>query len=241
MSEILKRLNNNNSGTGRLRPAGQVPSHRVRRSSSKKRMFFLFTAIAMSCGVLAYQIKTRVFPAFQSASTPAFTAEELQNQKNQTGIEAYQAGDAKKSITIFKQLVKEQPTRAEFHINFAMALSKDGHFDLAQESLQVAVKLDSKNSFAFNNLGMVAVQTKQFELAEESFLKALELNPTSPEILFNLASFYEKTGDIERSIASYEQFVEKPGANKSTVEQVKRRLPRLHSLNAQLSRDEGGL
>jgi Flp pilus assembly protein TadD len=241
MSQILKRLNNNENGSAVLRPAAQVHSHRVRRASSTKRKFFLFVAIAFSSAVLAYQIKTRVLPAFQTAGTPSFTTEELQNQKNQSGIEAFQAGDAKKSITIFKSLVKEQPNRPEFHMNLAMAFAKDGHFDLAQEALQVAVKLDPKNSYAFNNLGMIALQTKQQGLAEESFLKALALNPTSPEILFNLASFYEKTGDLGRSIASYEQFVQKPTANKTTVEQVKRRLPRLHSLSAQLLREEGGL
>lgn len=241
MSQILKRLNNNEPGSSKLRVAGEVPSHRVRRASSGKRKFFLFVAIVLSSVVLAYQFKTRVFPALQSPTAPTLTVEEFQNQKNQSAIEAYQTGDASKSVAIFNDLIKEQPARPEFHINLAMALAKEGRFDLAQEALQVAVKLDPKNSYAFNNLGMIALQTKQQTLAEESFLRAIELNPSSPEILFNLASFYEKTGDLGRSIASYEKFVQKPGANKATVDQVRRRLPRLHSLSAQLLREEGDL
>lgn len=237
MSNILNRLKNlENERPTVLRTADMVPSRS--RSNTRKRVVPILTVIIMVCAGLAYHLKDYFLPQPSVAVATAIDLSRIENEKNDRAIAAYQKSDYKTAVETLEALVKAHPERAEFHMNLAMAYQQLSKFDKAHEQLKIAIALEPNDSYAHNNLGLLALQTKQEELAEKSFAKAFELNPKSPEITLNLASYYEKTGQLKKSVETYQRYVSLPKADKIKIELLKKRIPRLSSLSAQGAREE---
>ena len=59
-----------------------------------------------------------------------------------------------------------------------------------------ATRLSPKNSYAYNILGIVYFQSKDFERAENSFLKAIQLDASYPDAFYNLACVKSVQGDF---------------------------------------------
>ena len=231
MSNILDRLRNlKNERPSVLRTAGPVVSRS--RSNTRMRVVF-FLAISVACSVLGYQNRHRFNSAPLPVAAPSADAAMIENQRNEAAIATFKQGDFAKSVEAFELLVKEHPERAEFHVNLAMAYQQLSKFDKAQEHLELATTLDPKDSYALNNLGLLALQTKQLKLAEKSFTQAYELNSQSPEITLNLASYFEKTGQLKKSVVTYQKYLSLPKADQKTAELIKKRIPRLNSLSTQ--------
>lgn len=240
MSNILDRLKNlENERPTVLGSAAAVPSRRQIKKSRKPVVLALFTLIAIAVGFLGVQIKMKLSQKFETPVPVAVDLSHALDQKNQAAVDAYEKADYKASTEAFESLVKQVPDKAEFHVNLAMSYQQLAKFEEAKKELKRAIELDPKNSVALNNLGLIAAQQKENKLAEESLKKAFDLNDQSPEITLNLASFYEKTGRLKKSVEAYQRYVALPKADKSTVNLIKKRLPRLNSLSAQLDEDEG--
>lgn len=242
MSNILERLKDlEHERPTVLNTAGAVPS-RAQRSSKKRRLtpLLLFAAILISlAGFFAMQLKARFYPPAHEPTSPSVDVAQIQNQKNQIAVELYLHGEYGKSVESFEELTKSHPESVELHINLAMAYQQLAKFEKAQQELQFALEKDPKNTVALNNLGLLALETKQFKLAGQSLTKAYELESNSPQITLNLASFFEKTGQIKKSLQVYQHFIALSTADQATVELVKKRIPRLSSLSAQIDRNEG--
>lgn len=239
MSNILDRLKNlENEQSSVLRTADPVVSRsrRAKKIDTRKRVAFLLTAITVASAGLAYKFKHLLIPNTPVAVAASLDLSQLENQKNDAAVADHQKGDYAKAVETLESLVKAHPKRAEFHLNLAMAYQHLSKFDQAHEHLKLAIEIDPKDSYVHNNLGMLALQTKKQELAEKSFLKAYELNSTSPEITFNLASFYEKSGQLKQSAETYQKYISLPNSDKAIVELLKKRIPRLNSLSAQAER-----
>ena len=235
MSNILDRLKNlGNERPSVLRTADPVVSRsKVSKKGKSRKTVILFVAILIACCALGYQFKSRFYPVAPAAAAPVADPAQFENQKNDLAIATFKQGEFSKSVEAFETLVKEHPERAEFHVNLAMAYQQLSKFDKAQEQLQLAVTLDPKDSYAHNNLGLLALQTKQMKLAEKSFTQAYELNSESPEITLNLASYFEKTGQLKKSVVTYQKYLTLPKADQKTAELIKKRIPRLNSLSVQ--------
>lgn len=245
MSNILNRLKNLESERPSVLRAADPVVSRSQRSSkgNKRKRLILFVAIIISLAFgAAYQFRSHFLPAQPIVAEPVVTASLIENQKNELAVASYKLGEFSKSVEMLEGLVKAQPKRADFHVNLAMAYQQLSKFDKAQEHLQIAISLDPKESYAHNNLGLLAQQTKNSKLAEKSFEKAYELNPQSPEIVLNLASFYEKSNQLQKSVMAYQKYVALPKADQKIVELVKKRIPRLNSLSVQpeLAEEEEG-
>lgn len=240
MSNILDRLKNlENERPSVLRTAEPVlprSYNSSQKTSSRKRVAFLFVAILVASSGLAYKFKHLILPNHQVAAAPVIDLTLAENQQNDRAVASYKKGDYNKSVEALEALVKAHPERAEFHVNLAMAYLQLSKFDKAEEQLKLAIALDPKNSVAHNNLGLIARQTKQEQLAEKSFTQAYELDSKSPEITLNLASHYEKTGQLKKSAEFYQRYIGLPNADRANVELLKKRIPRLNSLAAQTAR-----
>jgi len=90
----------------------------------------------------------------------------------------------RRNIVSAKQLAVPESAKRDFR-NAMSDLSKHDA-ERARKRLERAVEIAPQFSAAWNSLGVIAYQTRQFERAEECFRNALEEDPQSFEALVNL-------------------------------------------------------
>ena len=82
--------------------------------------------------------------------------------------------------------------------------------DSTEKSFQAAdiqVKKNPQNADAYVNRGLINYERENFSAAEKDFLKAAEIEPYTPDILFNLAVMQEKNNHLDDAIETYDNFL----------------------------------
>lgn len=83
-----------------------------------------------------------------------------------------------------------------------------GALDQAIQAYKRAIKEDSKQLEAHNNLGVIYTNKGWLKLADKSFHDALRINPYYAEAHYNLAVLLEKTGKKRKALGHYVKFIE---------------------------------
>ena len=78
----------------------------------------------------------------------------------------------------------------------------------AIKAYQTAISHDQTHTNAYNNLGLVYSDRKQYPQAIEILEKARKIHPDSPIILLNLGNAYLGKGDIYAAVSAYERCLE---------------------------------
>lgn len=119
------------------------------------------------------------------------------------------ATPAQRAIRDLEKAVKASPNSAAIRVRLAEALAAAGSLKPASEQLAIAVKLDKNHTGAYLDLGIIAMQEKQYGRAEKYFNKVVELtqntqfeamNSRREQALFHL-------GEIALSQKRYEDAV----------------------------------
>lgn len=89
---------------------------------------------------------------------------------------------------------------ADYWLERGDNFKESGRYTEAIEAYQRAIKKNAKLVSAYNGLGVVYMELKQFQDAERVFKEALQLNPDFAWIHSNLGLMYTKTGRYEEAI-----------------------------------------
>lgn len=81
--------------------------------------------------------------------------------------------------------------------------SSDKNFKAAN----IQVEKNPNNPDAYVNRGLINYERENFLAAEVDFLKAFEIEPYNPDILFNLAVMQEKSNHLDDAIATYDNLL----------------------------------
>ena len=103
------------------------------------------------------------------------------------GIEAMSAEDYLQAIEIFKKVAQKEPRASGPWVNIAIAYRKLDQIDKADEAIETAVKLNSKNPYALNQAGIIKREKGAFEEAQSMYKKALAEYPNYSNAHLNLA------------------------------------------------------
>ncbi len=82
--------------------------------------------------------------------------------------------------------------------------------DSSEKNFKAANILVEKNPYsadAYVNRGLINYERENFLAAEADFLKAFEIEPYNPDILFNLAVMQEKSNHLDDAIATYDNLL----------------------------------
>ena len=79
----------------------------------------------------------------------------------------------------------------------------------AEKSFKKAVKLDSENGLAWNNLGAILSEKEQYKLAVKNVKRAIEVNPREPIFVWNLHAIYKKMGELDRFANEYKHLLQR--------------------------------
>jgi len=115
---------------------------------------------------------------------------QFQPALNEMGVLLETFGKYPEAAFYYRRAMELSPGDAVALYNLSAAEGKGGLLDSAVVHLQHALSIDSLFWQAWLNLGNCNFRLKDFTAAESCYLKADELNPNSPDILYNLGGFY---------------------------------------------------
>ncbi len=101
-----------------------------------------------------------------------------------------------------------EPSFAEAHFNYGVALTKLGRFEESLTHFEKTIALNPYFIQGYFAIGNSFLRLDRNEEAIKYYLKALELNPDDPGVRHNLGVAYSKTEDYERAIKEFEKTLE---------------------------------
>jgi type IV pilus assembly protein PilF len=105
-------------------------------------------------------------------------------------------------ISAAEQLSNAQ-TRAQVHTELGAAYYSRGQLGVALEELKDAINSDSHYAPAYNMLGLVYMELREFPQAEENFQQAFNLDNTNPDIHNNYGWFLCQRGRTDEAIKHF--------------------------------------
>lgn len=100
---------------------------------------------------------------------------------------------------IFQDLVRAEPDQAGYWQGLGLARLGRGNREAAKSALLQAVGLDQKLWKAYNGLGMLYNQDRQFDQAIQAFSRAIAIQPRSPQLYNNLGMSYLLKADFGKA------------------------------------------
>jgi tetratricopeptide (TPR) repeat protein/transglutaminase-like putative cysteine protease len=98
--------------------------------------------------------------------------------------------------------------KADDLVDSARAAAEAGDLSVAEVLLKRATEVDPKNKFAWNNLGLIYLQTRQNELAISAFQKQIEVNAYDEYAWNNLGRAYWQERKYDDAVKAFNQQIE---------------------------------
>jgi tetratricopeptide (TPR) repeat protein len=103
------------------------------------------------------------------------------------------------------QIARQNRAGAREHYARATEQYNDGEYELALESYRSALELDDQLYAAWNNMGQLLMEQKNFADAVSAFQIAASIEPTDPRPLYNTGLAYQRVGWAADAYVSYEK------------------------------------
>jgi len=98
--------------------------------------------------------------------------------------------------------------KADELVESARAAADAGNLTVAEALLKRATEIEPKNKFAWNNLGLIYLQTRQDDLAIAAFKKQIEINPYDEFAYNNLGRVYWNDRNYEEAVKAFNKQIE---------------------------------
>jgi tetratricopeptide (TPR) repeat protein len=144
------------------------------------------------------------FQAFQQLKVARDTKEKAGVLNNQ-GNAYLQARKYRAAAQAYQQAVSMDPANAEWHYNYALALSDLSDRAGEERELEKAVELDPNLAKAHDDLGLCYLADGKSPLAERQFNAALEIKPQFAEAQNNLGVLYARQGKNRSAVSLFKQ------------------------------------
>lgn len=100
---------------------------------------------------------------------------------------------------------RRQRAEAREHYQLATELAQEGKNDEALEEYRAALELDDQLYAAWNNMGQLLMNERNYADAVAAFQIAAGIEPTDPRPLYNTGLAYQRVGWASDAYASYER------------------------------------
>lgn len=111
-------------------------------------------------------------------------------------------GNSRLAARAFNLALAEDPSHGEARQGLGLLYFEAGRTDKARENLELAVSSDSRLWRAYNVLGVLADERREYKLAATYYGKALEIRPDSVSVLINRGYSRYLAGDL-KTAANY--------------------------------------
>ena len=130
------------------------------------------------------------------------------NQVFAKAIKAYQEDKLEEAQSIYKEILKIEPTHVDANYNLAI-------IELTMKNTEVALSLLKKTLIAkpyfaeaYSNLGIALRRLSRFKEAEINYKKAIQLKPDFVDAYFNLGNTLSDMGKLDEAKINYKKVIE---------------------------------
>jgi tetratricopeptide (TPR) repeat protein len=125
----------------------------------------------------------------------------------QSAIHYHQSGDLQQAESLYKKILKKQPSNADILHNLGMIYSQMGNHQQAIQYFRKAVHLTPRIFFMHYNLGNSLRAIGHDEEATNSYLTAIECNPEFIDSYNNLVIILQSQGQLDKGLSYYEKAI----------------------------------
>lgn len=110
-----------------------------------------------------------------------------------------------KALKHYELAVKALDGNFEAWFNTGVIYQSTGRLDLAEKCFNKVVEINAEYTGAYNNLGFLAFNRKDYTTALDYFMTADSLQPNNPKVIGNIASAYHNMGKYDQARPYYEK------------------------------------
>ena len=113
-----------------------------------------------------------------------------------------------KAAELYAKAIEEQDCVADAYCNLGIIHSKQGNSAKAFDCFTTSLKLDPRHFEAHFNLGNMYFDQEELRLAQLHYELAMEVDPSFPNVYFNLALVQAINNELEAAIAALTKYQE---------------------------------
>lgn len=114
--------------------------------------------------------------------------------------------DDAKAAELYLQAIEEQDCAADAYCNLGIIRSKQGNTAKAFDSFTTSLKLNPRHFESHYNLGNVYFDVGDYRLAQIHYQIAAEIDPSFPNVYFNLALVQAINNDLSAAVTALSTF-----------------------------------
>src|SRR5579863_1296002 len=158
-----------------------------------------------------YQIKDGVFTAgrtliMRQDELPVARSADYENFRRAVGADLAQQLAVESEVA--GAIVPPADMKADDLVESARAAADNGNLPVAEALLKRATEVDPKNKYAWNNLGLIYLQTRQDDQAIAAFQKQIEVNPYDEYAYNNLGRVYWNDRKYDEAVKAFSKQLE---------------------------------
>ena len=177
-----------------------ISSHHAQKFKSPVKVFTVIFALLLlsACSSVPEEIRN-ISSGLNSSNSETYT----------DAISAMKSGKSKKAQKLLEKVVNQQPDFANAHVNLGIVLISNNLLNEAEKSLLYAIKIDSNNMQAFNQLGFIYRKKGDFSKAKKAYKNAIDINSDYAFAHLNLGILYDLyLYDLENAIEQYKIYLD---------------------------------
>jgi tetratricopeptide (TPR) repeat protein len=122
-------------------------------------------------------------------------------------VQAEEAGERQRAITLYKEILELDPGYAAAYINMGTILFHQRNYDMAEELYRRATVADPAYVLAFFDLGNVLDELQRLDESIAAYRQAVELAPRYADAHYNLALAYERKGERRHALRHWQSYI----------------------------------
>ena len=126
----------------------------------------------------------------------------------QKAFVAHQKGKLKEAESLYREVLKAQPTNLDISNRLSVLLYNLGSLEESEINLKKIIKFKPDHAEAHYNLGLVLKKMNKLEESKMSIQKGIELKPDYAEAHYSLGNVLFNLGKLKETVISYKKAVE---------------------------------